>query len=538
VQRATEETDGTPAGFWIRSCAGIIDLTLVTMLVVLAASVAASLGTYLPIELTVFVAYAVYTAIAMAWTGKTAGSWGCGLIIRCRERRIPGLARSSLRASLTALFQCLLGLPFLAVGLRRSGRGWHDDLAGTRVDVLRGCRTRRRLVVAFVTVTVTGWLAVRVLDAGGLYGANRAWSADARVAAAGAQSPPVVSAVEVSSVDDGQRRHMTQWLADHAVDPAESLIDVATRHQVTIVGEIHGQKQTLAFFNRTIPALYRQAGVRVLALECCHPDQDEDLARLTTGQHYDRELARQIARRAVWQAWGWKGYWDVLETAWRLNHSLSPDQEPLRVVGISPRFDGPSFALVRRGPWIEKSRIVRLIDDLPRLVFHDAHYARQVERQAFSANRRTVVWVGAAHASLRSDRMGSMLRGRYGDRVGQLVLHNDFLHGKVAHLIEQCADQVRDGGTAFDAARSPFAPLRDESAFGYARDPGRCFADLVSVYIMLVPARELEPCDWLDGFVSQHMLGRNRPFYEMLCDRKLADHHEANRHKLKGLGDL
>ena len=552
---ATREVGNTGAkglaGFWARLITGLLDLMLIAVIVVVIAETAAPFGAYVPVELSVIIVYAVYTAVSLAWKGQTLAGWLCGLRVTDRSGNRMGLGRSFVRALVVATFQCLLGLPFLVVAARRSKRGWHDSIAGTQVLTVRHCRTRRRCVFASVGVALAVWIGVQTVGVWELHRAHTAWCADADRRAEKAQSP-ADPAIEVASLKDAERRDMAAWLLDHGQDPTDRMVALAAQHQVTLIGEIHGQKQYLAFFNRIIPDLYHRAGVRAIALECCHPDQDDELEQLVNGDRFDQELLYRIARRAVWQAWAWKGYWDVLETVWQLNHSLPQHQEPLRVVGISPRFDGPSFALVKNGPWRERFRLLRVIDDLPWLALHDAHYATHVEQQAFGGGRRTVVWVGGAHALLRcsseiqknggvvtrAHRMGSMLYGRYGDQIAQVMLHDGFQHGAIAQLVEECAGDRSLTGIAFKVADSPFASLRDSHAFHYQRQSERRFADVVNGYVILAPMGALQPCDSLAGFVSRSMFGRNRPFYEMLCQRKLADHNEASRHLSKGIHRL
>jgi uncharacterized RDD family membrane protein YckC len=344
-----------------------------------SANLASFFGLYVPIELTVVATYMVYTTVGVTWTGQTVGDWIYGLDVACRNGRRPSPVRAFARAVFVAVFQCLACLPFLVIAGRRAKGGWHDRLSGTQVRLLPNRRTRRRRATVLVWSLVAAWLAVHTVDACRLYRTHRAWCADAD-ARAEQRYERTDSAVEVSSLDDAQRRDMTTWLAEHAQDPGRHVIDTAAQHQVTIIGEIHGKKQYPAFFNRIIPDLCHEAGVRTLAVEWCHPDLDDELRLLVTAKEFDRELAMEIARRAIWEAWGRKGYWDVLETVWRLNRLLGADQEALRVVGISRRVDLPSFALVKQGPLQEKLRMARLLRPaaLARLVYHDAVYARAV----------------------------------------------------------------------------------------------------------------------------------------------------------------
>jgi hypothetical protein len=215
--------------------------------------------------------------------------------------------------------------------------------------------------------------------------------------------------------------------------------------------------------------------------------------------------------------------------------------------------DLPSLALVKYGPWIEKLRALRLlsrIDAFSQLLCHDAFYASCVEQAAFVESQRTVVWVGAAHAHplyssqsekngevvSRSYRMGAMLFGRYGDEVAQIVLHQKYSFGEIAHLIEEAAPNRFQTGFAFRIANSPFAYLRDGGNTVYfGKQPILQFSDLVSSYLFIVPEGELETCDWMEDFISRRMFGHNKPFYEMLFGQKLKNHHDASQDMSAGL---
>jgi hypothetical protein len=87
---------------------------------------------------------------------------------------------------------------------------------------------------------------------------------------------------------------------------------------------------------------------------------------------------------------------------------------------------------------------------------------------------------------------------------------------------------------AFDVENLPFAQLRDSSSY-YYRKPDRSFADWVSMYVLLGPMDTMERCEWVEGYISPRMFGQNKPFYEMACERELANKHEANRHMLNAI---
>ncbi len=540
-----------PAGLGIRFCAGSIDLALVAGAVILVVEVVAGFGVYIPIEITVLGVYAVYTAVGIGWKGRTLGKAALGVRVIRQDGGNVGWIRASARAILVGVFQILLGLPLLLIGARRLKRGWHDRLTGTAVICQAGLGRRRRIAFAAVMTFVGVNVAFFAFDTVRLYRMHRAWVADAEAAANRTQRV-ATDAVEAASVDTAQRGQMAAWLAEHGGDPATTLIDLASTHQVSLIGERHGKKAYLDLLNEVLPDLYHKAGVRTLAMECCHPDQNRKLDRLVQGRQFDRELWLALAREVGWRAWGYKGYWDALETVWRVNQARPQGSEPLRVVGISPRFDGPSRGLVEEGPWYEKLRIVRLVGFAPLVFFHDACYARCVEREAFDNGRRTVVWVGAEHGNLcpsvekqrgngtvrRVHRMGSLLFGRYGSVVGQAVLHSGTQEDRVAKLIEECAQQCSKTRIMFTTAESPFALLRDAAGSRYRSRPARSLADSASHYIMLMPEEELQDCDWLEGFLTRRMLGENRPYYELLAGGAIDELNDGNRRIAKGIGGI
>jgi hypothetical protein len=57
----------------------------------------------------------------------------------------------------------------------------------------------------------------------------------------------------------------------------------------------------------------------------------------------------------------------------------------------------------------------------------------------------------------------------------------------------------------------------------YKIRPGRGLADLASYYLVLTPEGELQECDWMEGFLSRRMLGRNRPYYELMAGGPIDD---------------
>ena len=534
-----------PPGFWLRSCSVMIDLAAISLFIALAANIAASFGLYIPIELTILAVYTLYNAICQPVWSCTLGKWVCEIkVVRRNGRRIGCLA-STTRALIQTISLSLFGLPFIAVAVRRDKRGWHDLLAGTEVQFMTKPSTRRRWAVAAVCAFIACWGLYQGYTWIHLFGIHHAFIEDADQTWR-RSSDAMKDRVDVNSLDDRQFDGISAWLDENWQDPAQYLVHFAAGHHVTIVGETHGEKPFLEFFSRSIAALYHTAGVRVIALECCRSDQDALLRHLVTADEFDEALLLDIARSHPWRAWGYEEHWRVLESVWQLNQSLPHTSEPMHVVGIFPSVDLISLHMIKEG---HVHRFFRLLDDLPLLFMHDAFYARCVERQAFDIQRRTLVWVGAAHAiqcqssqRLRNDqsrrhfRMGAMLYGRYGHQVGSVLLHNEHSFKDIAKLLERCPVVQEKKQVGFTIADSPVDVLHDNSSFvakyGKVELPLEAF---FSGYIVVTPLQEIYSCLWWKNYINRRMFGLYKPFYEKLCERKLRDYKEANIYMGEGV---
>lgn len=544
-----------PAGFWVRFAAFWQDAVLVGAGVTAFVWLGGACGVALSPELTTLVVGALYWISLTGWRGQTVGKGVCGLTVIGKDGLAPALPRVIARESVGKVLSALpLFLGFLWVGPWRSKRGWHDWIAGTRVVQEPAKALRARVLLGLSLVVSLGMPffsrsanPIRLLAE---FRAARRMAVDSNSIVTTYSRRDPVSLVELNPLASADLSPFVAWLDRNSDDPVEYAVETAARHEITLFGEMHWVHDNLAFFNRLIPELHRRAGVTCIALECCIPEENARLVRLVTAAEFDRALALDIARSGdLWKNWGWKGYWDILETVWRLNRSLPPDARKLRVVGIGVELDGPSMAMVGIGgvpvpgpPW-NKLRVFTLLDDLIRVAMTDHLYAANVARETIEKGERGVVLVGGAHTCLRQlwphgqgarliqerARMGFMLHERYGDRVFQIVLHNGLASGDtVMQFIERVASQRQDQPFGCDIAGSPFAKLRDSGSGQWPLQPGLCFSDLAAGYIFLGPTAEQQRCEWVEWYISPQMFAKHRRYYEAKLGRALNDHEEAN----------
>jgi hypothetical protein len=361
--------------------------------------------------------------------------------------------------------------------------------------------------------------------------------------------------VEVAELGDQEQRGIAGWIDHNGKAPVEYAVAKAAEHSVVIFGEVHWRRDELRFLNELIPSLYHRTGLRCVAMEVCLAEDNAAIERLVTASDFDRDLAMAIARHDPWGHWGWKGYWDVFETVWRLNRTIPEGEERVRIVGLERRIDLPSAAMVGVGdtsvrdcPLWEKLRIFRVIRTLPQMFARDAFMARQIEKEMIEKGQRGIVWVGRNHSSIgcpqsgstgSSPRMGFMLHQRHGDKIFQIRLHGmdltaAFIDGTydgpgpmMAEFLETVM-LIRDNKpVGFDVGTSPLAMLRDDRSFDFHFEPRLGFVDVAAGYVFLAPWRDLKTCEWLEGYISPRMFVTNRPFYRAFGHRAGVEIHDA-----------
>lgn len=524
-------------GFWIRCAALWLDIAMVWLLVNLGIELCVYCGVYVPFELTLIVCLLVYPAAAIAWRGCTVGKALCGLTVLTSRGESPkwwqGLWRELPCKAVSVLF---LGIGFLWLALNARRRAWHDYLAWTRVVQDPRAVVRARILLAFslvATVGLAGWKAVPFV---------RECREASQMAAAATAAPMPVSTqpaapLQITALHGADPKQLAQWIDSHGKDPVDYIIDVAAAHQVTMIGERHHVQDNLVFLNRIIPDLYHRAGVTCIATEVCVAQDNPRLQQLVTAEHFDRDLALQIARNSNWPEWGDKEYWDVFEAVWRLNASLPAGARKMRVVGIDRKLDLPSVSLTgvmdegTPGPAWERLRVFRIFGELPLLVQRDAIMACNIEREIILPGERGLVWAGAPHSwtwaqlyvgggkvAGRAYRMGSMLRGKYGGRIFTISLHGSFINDPmigrpIMNLVESIQTQHDGRPVGFDVPPLSLAALDGSVASGASSQADAEQALPTGGYVYLGPLSRQTRCQWYPGFISPEVFVREKAYF-------------------------
>ncbi len=362
-------------------------------------------------------------------------------------------------------------------------------------------------------------------------------------------------AVDVYEIDQSQYSVFSSWLDTNGRTPIDYAVEQCRHHQIVIFGETHGDKDNLDFLNALVPEAYRKSGVTNLILEAVSVKQNGSIARLIEGETYDRNLALEIARSAAWGTWGYKEYWDLLETVWKLNRSLSPGQEHIKVIAMDADLDLQLDWLRAQKKLEDKTLLQRAIDQIPLIIARDAFMAGAIDSYVIRKGGKGIVLVGANHAythyaqpNVNEDgvlvkewkRMARILYEDYGDRIFQIDLHRPDESPKIIYpeykggeplftdFLEGIMSLRDNKPVGFDVAGSPFANVRDSKEYRFHFQPKITFADCARGYIFLRPMAKTKFCTWISDFISDEMFKKGKAYFEGSFNRKFDNAKEVN----------
>ncbi len=102
---------------------------------------------------------------------------------------------------------------------------------------------------------------------------------------------------------------------------------------------------------------------------------------------------------------------------------------------------------------------------------------------------------------------------------------------KMAEFLESVMYLRHNRPVGFDVAPSPLPMLRDEGSLEFHFDARLGFVDVAAGDVFLAPWRDLETCEWLEGYTSPEMFVSNKPFYQAFgrrAGKEIRNAREAN----------
>ncbi|ODS35243.1 MAG: hypothetical protein A7315_01975 [Candidatus Altiarchaeales archaeon WOR_SM1_79] len=370
------------------------------------------------------------------------------------------------------------------------------------------------------------------------------------------------SLIEASEIDISSYFFFIRWLDKYGKDPIQYVVEKCKEHQVVIFGEVHGIKEYLDMFNLIIPEAYHKAGVRSVLLEVGNTEMNEKIARLVEGDKYNEDLALEIARSENWGTWGYKEYWDIFETVWRLNSTLSKDKEHMKVIGINQKIDLKLNWLWRNNLLTDKKLIEKAEAQASHWRNPDEFMAEIIEKEVINKEMKGIVWVGGYHAfthyaypNVNSElhlakelpRMGYLLFQKYGEKIFQIACHYSYnspsyiyeRYGKIYkggepildRFIEDIMAKRGNKPVGFDVFLSPFANIRDQNLELFHWQPSVKFSDICRGYIFIQPCKKLSRCTWIENFITEDMFEKWKLYFESAYKKKFQNYIEVNEYR-------
>lgn len=498
----------------------------------------------------------VYFVISISHKGYTPGKWLLDLKVLTKENEKLSITKSILRESVLKLLSGIfVFIGFICIASSREKKGWHDYIVGSKV--IKSTDHAKRTTI---------WKAVGIISFVVLFG-SYTWEISSLIYTGQKMELPKklinlpfvernpAEPKDISNI--ASDTSFVNWLNKNAQSPENFAIQTALNHQITIFGEMHGTKENLDFFNKIIPDLYHKSGVRCIAMECIPSSMNEKLKELVNGKEFSAELALWVARNATWKIWGFKEYWDVIETVWKLNKSLSENSPKMRIMGIDTDWEGPCLAMALPGgsddglknvPLWEKLKIFTSIGDFVKVIYRDELMARNVEKEIIEKGEKGVVWIGSAHSMLHygypvfynnkiqfiKARFGLILNEKYKGNIGQILLWHttaDFKKNEnksMDNFIESIMNKRDNLPIGFNIENSPFGLLRDSTAMYFNKWRSVSFKDITQGLIFLKPLDKLQKCTWTENYISSEMFLKYKLFYELKLEQKISNNKLCN----------
>jgi len=562
-----EKNNKNKAGFWIRFLAIWLDFLLIYAILKLLFYVLlfSSIYIYFNFQFAFFILLIVYSAVSISFKGQTAGKWLLTIKVYNTNGEKLSFIQSVFRESIAKIFSAAgIFLGFLWIGFTTKKRGWHDYLAGStvkkEVNPIKGAFIWKSFAILTFIVSSGVYLAEIIP---GIY---HSWKME--IPAARLDLPflyrPVSKLTEVSDIK--QDTLFTSWIKKNGQSPKDYLVRIAGQHQVTLLGEIHNQKDNLEFLNSAIPDLYFKSGVRCIGMEVLKADMNKNIKKLVNNPSYDEGLAMKIARSQPWQIWGDKEYWDVLKTVWELNKSLPANAPKMRLIGLDGDWEGPNIGVLNIGgdakgasPFLEKFKIFPAIKDIIIEGNRESIMASNIEEEMIKKGDKGVVLVGFYHTMTQlgypqiqnhkvvavQQRMGLLLGQKYKDQIFGIELFQPLspqdednarppvLEGFIQAILNK-SDKTAVG---FSIKNSPFEFIRDSYSDVFDYYPSICYGDVAAGLICLKRSDKRRHCTWTEDYISNEMYMKYKPFYELIAKQKFNNAKDVNEYFKKNLLD-
>lgn len=326
--------------------------------------------------------------------------------------------------------------------------------------------------------------------------------------------------------------YLIQWLDKHSKSAQEYVIELFDKRQIVIFGEEHNVKEHKDFVIDLIPRLYHEAGVRCIGWEFSWYSQNKRLEELINAPTYDDNSVLQLARDCS-PDWNSKEHWEIIKAVWRLNRSLEPGCEKMRLIGIPDYVDIPgSYVLLKT----KSANSPEFQEMLKEHVNHDKNMAQHVEEEILQKGQKGFLFFGMGHDwtqyhyppeatfGVSYKPMGNHLKEKYGDKIFQIRAQAS----SDPSIINQVMKPRNHAPVGFNMQDSPFAnilvPVYKEGA------PDVPWSRLAEGYLYLGSRASFHRNTPIKGFVDEELFHKYKQYYEVDYGRNFNSAEEVDEY--------
>ncbi|MFC1604079.1 hypothetical protein ACFL5F_03535 [Planctomycetota bacterium] len=325
--------------------------------------------------------------------------------------------------------------------------------------------------------------------------------------------------------------YLARWVDRHAKPAQKYIIQLFETRQIVIFGEEHNVKEHKDFVIDLIPRLYHEAGVRCIGWEFSWYSQNKQLEELINAPTYDDNAVLQFARERS-PDWNSTEHWEIIKAVWKLNQSLKPGSEKMRLIGLPDYVDIPKSYVLLKTKSANSPEFQEMIKEH---INHDKGMAQHVEEEILQKEQKGFLFFGMGHDwtqyqyppeatfGISYKSMGNYLKEKYGDKIFQIRAQAS----SDPHVIAQVMKRRDHISIGFNMQASPFANILVPV---YKGAPDVPWSKLAEGYLYLGPRVKFHRNTPIKGFVNEKMFHKYKQYYEVDYGRSFNNAEEVDEY--------
>ncbi len=340
---------------------------------------------------------------------------------------------------------------------------------------------------------------------------------------------PDIETIPVTGAGKEQLAELTRYITDNYQSPGDYLADLFSEKRIVCLGIDHLVADHINFVTYNVMNLYDE-GVRIIGVDFLLAEEQDKIDDLLTQPVFDRGFAEELLFNRI-VLFGYQEYVDMLEEVWIQNQQIDEDQEPMHVIGLSPREDYSGIITeddlqdtgktrnVIAGNDTEDSYIgktaVKMIAETDKKALVVSIYMRAFTKFHYLDSEKRVLEMKYPPENIY--KMGNYLYDAAGDECVTVLMHFFFLDSGSPYgvnyplrgIFEQVSvslgEDIQKYG--FTVEGSPFAEIEVTGQFAEGYDDLK-LKDFIDGYIFLNRIKDSGKLTVIPGFINESNLER------------------------------